>query len=99
MAGVQTITADIGANNEQSGTIDNNAGASADASASAPESGGGGGMMIWIILAVVGVLMIGGIAYYVSKHAELAGGAITVKASVKAPVVLPSVVSSSLSSF
>lgn len=95
--------------NAQSGTINNNAGASASASADAPASGGGG-MMIWIILAVVGVLMIAGIGYYVSKNATLAGGAIivppSVKGSVKAPVGLPSVVdrlpsvvSSSLSSF
>lgn len=95
--------------NAQSGTINNNAGASADASADAPASAGGNDMTMWIILAVVGVLMIAGIGYYLSKNATLAGGAIivppSVKASVKAPVVpsvvdrLPSVVSSSLSSF
>ena len=96
--------------NAQSGTINNNAGASAGASAAAKDSAGSNNMMIWIILAVVGVLMIAGIGYYVSKNATLAGGAIivppSVKGSVKAPVGLPSVVdrlpsvvSSSLSSF
>ena len=100
----------IEAENAQSGTINNNAGASAGASAGVKNSAGGNDMTMWIILAVVGVLMIAGIGYYLSKHATLAGGAIivppSVKGSVKAPVGLPSVVdrlpsvvSSSLSSF
>ena len=92
--------------NEQSGTINNNAGASTNTSTDVKDSSGGNDMTMWIILAVVGVLMIAGIGYYLSKHATLAGGAIIVPPSVKAPVGLPSVVdrlpsvvSSSLSSF
>lgn len=87
--------------------IDNNAESGASATTNQSTDSKGDNTVMWIIVAIVAFLGLGGAAYYITKKRGLFGGeSVSVAPSVNltqpstnVPSRIPSIVSSTLSSF
>ena len=108
MAGDQSNEITVNNSGNVEGNVTNKAESGSETKTKQSTDSKGDNTVMWIILAVVGVLVIGGVGYLATKRGGLSGGESVAPVSVTQPSVvasthvpsrIPSIVSSSLSSF